>query len=147
MAVDEQGAKKSTPLPLGLILVILSCWVRAGWALWNVFRFSRYVLSHRVAVSGLGFVLFGAIIWAVLGIGLWRRANSFRLAAMAWSGVAIGLSGYGLLSTLMQRSAHHSTLWLVFLLLAVDFAVIAYLAQAKVEELFKRTAQDAKIAG
>ena len=129
---------QTAAIPAVLVLVIMSCLVRAAWATWNILQFSRYLLNGQIGLTGfLAFTAVDAIIWAALGIGLWRLSKPFRVATMAWCGVAIALSGFGLLSTMMRRPGYHYSYALVVVLLAVDFAIIAYLSQAGVKHLFE----------
>jgi hypothetical protein len=143
MTADTTAAR-GRAIPIGIILVMLSCVVRAVWALWNVARFSQYVISGAMGISGvLAFSLFDGIVWAVLAIGVWRAARNFRLATMVWCGVGIVLSGYGLLSTMLQRPGYHYVLWLIVPILLVDFAVIGYLSQDSAKSWFSGEASAA----
>ncbi|MBZ5722272.1 MAG: hypothetical protein LAO03_18020 [Acidobacteriia bacterium] len=125
-------------LPLGLVLIIVCCFVRALLSLWFVGQMVRYLTAGSIGIYQYMFTsLVEAVVWVVLGVGLRRLAARARVAAMVFCGIILAWSSYLFLSAMLHQTIQHWNFPLFAFNVVTDFAIIAYLAQGSVKVLFQ----------
>lgn len=134
-AAVEASAKSK--LPIGLILVVVCCFLRAALSLWTIAQMVRYITMGASTLYGYLFASsVQAVAWTFLGIGLLRLAVRARLAAMIFCGIILAWSSYLVLTAMLHQTMQHWNIPLFAFNIITNFAIIAYLAQSRVKALF-----------
>jgi hypothetical protein len=132
---NESSAKSK--LPVGLMVIIVCCFLRAALSLWTIAQMIRYITMGASTLYGYLFASgIQAVVWTFLGIGLLRLAARARLAAMIFCGIILAWSSYLVLSAMLHQTMQHWNVPLFAFNIVTDFAIIAYLAQGRVKALF-----------
>ena len=136
---DALQATPATPskLPAGMIAVVACCFLRGLMNLWFIGQMARYISSGSFGVYRyLALSVIETLIWVALGTGLMRLKPRARVCAMIFCGVILAWSSYLFLNALFHRATEHWNFPLFGFNIVSDFAIIAYLAQTSVKNLF-----------
>ena len=137
MTTASEAPGKSK-LPIGLMVIIVCCFLRAVLSLWTIATMVRYIAMGASTLYGYLFASgIQAVVWTFLGVGLLRLAARTRLAAMIFCGIILAWSSYLVLSAMLHQSMQHWNIPLFAFNIITDFAIIAYLAQSRVKALFE----------
>jgi hypothetical protein len=118
------------------IFLVWALTASLGLGLWWLKGLTN-LFGTNAAVSGLGsalgiWVIFGAIIWAAIGYGLWRLSQWGRVLCIGW--IALGLLSTAV--TLLTSGFRAGPLVWQIVAIVLDVIVIAYLLQPGVRQSF-----------